>query len=297
MLMIPAGALIDLDVLRHEIESLGLDERRVRIDRNAMVIEPSDREREAQLGLRERLSSTLCGVGSAVARRALRGSDVRLASHAAKASPWLTAFLDDVSLKANQAVDEGRKVLVEGTQGFGLSLYHTAEYPKATSRDTTAAGCLSEVGLSPRLATQIVLVLRTFPIRVAGEQAGSLKEEIDWETLQAESGYPHPIHEITSVTRKTRRVARFDWDLAKRAVSVNRPTHIAVNGLDYFDYEDLGKRDVANLSEQSLRFVSRLSEFKASDYFLGVGPTLTNVIEATSALLPFRQVTACPALV
>jgi adenylosuccinate synthase len=66
-LLIPAGALIDLDVLKYELDSLRLDPKRVGVDRNAMIIEHSDRERESQLGLRDRLSSTLCGVGSAVA--------------------------------------------------------------------------------------------------------------------------------------------------------------------------------------------------------------------------------------
>lgn len=91
-LLIPAGGLIDLNVFAAEIRALGLDARRVGIDRNAMIVEESDRETEAQLGLRERLSSTLCGVGAAVARRALRGADVRLARHAATKEKWLQEF-------------------------------------------------------------------------------------------------------------------------------------------------------------------------------------------------------------
>jgi adenylosuccinate synthase len=78
-LLIPAGGLIDLAVLRSEIEMLRLGPDRVGVDHNAMTITEADRVSEQQLGLRERLSSTLCGVGSAVARRALRASDVRLA--------------------------------------------------------------------------------------------------------------------------------------------------------------------------------------------------------------------------
>src|ERR1019366_4873057 len=56
--------------------------------------------------------------------------------------------------EADSAVDSGKKVLVEGTQGSGLSVYHSAYYPKATSRDTNAAGFLSEVGLSPRIVSE-----------------------------------------------------------------------------------------------------------------------------------------------
>lgn len=86
-LLIPAGALVDLEVLKQEMDMLRLDRRRVGVDRNAMIIEESDKDREAALRLRERLSSTLCGVGSAVARRALRSTDVRTAATAAKTVP------------------------------------------------------------------------------------------------------------------------------------------------------------------------------------------------------------------
>ena len=122
-LLIPSGGLIDLEILRSEIESLGLDSSRIGVDRNAMVIAEQDRERERQLRLSERLSSTLCGVGSAVARRALRGADVQLATSAAATADWLRPLLTDVSAEANAAVDCGKKVLIEGTQGSGLSLY------------------------------------------------------------------------------------------------------------------------------------------------------------------------------
>ena len=151
-----------------------------------MFIEDHDRDTERNLQLRERLSSTLCGVGAAVARRVLRGADVVLAQNAVARYGWLEPYLTDVSDEVNRALDQGLKVLVEGTQGFGLSLYHSAEYPKATSRDTTAAGFLSEVGISPRLVTEIVVVFRTFPIRVAGTQAGRFREEIDWATVRSE---------------------------------------------------------------------------------------------------------------
>lgn len=83
-LLIPAGGLIDLDILRGEITELDLDPSRLGIDRNAMVISAGDRAKEAELNLSERLSLTLCGVGSAVARRALRAEDVELASGAAE---------------------------------------------------------------------------------------------------------------------------------------------------------------------------------------------------------------------
>ncbi len=257
-LLIPAGALIDLEVLKQELDLLRIDPRRVGIDRNAMIIEPSDKQQEIGLQMRERFSSTLCGVGSAVSRRALRGTDVRTAEIAGRQIPWLEALITNVSEEANSALDRGKKVLVEGTQGFGLSLYHSNYYPKATSRDTTAAGFLSEVGLSPLLVTEIVLVFRTFPIRVSGQQAGPLKDEITWEILQSESHYPFPIHEMTTVSRKLRRIGRFDWNLAAEAVQVNRPTRIAVNGLDYLDYTNKGIVNEELITPEGIDFLNQL---------------------------------------
>ena len=282
-LLIPAGGLVDLDVLRSEIEALGLDASRVGVDRNAMVITADDREHERQLGLRERLSSTLCGVGSAVARRALRGPDVRLAGSVALAQDWLRPFITDVSAEANAAVDRGKKVLVEGTQGSGLSVYHSSSYPKTTSRDTNATGFLSEVGLSPLLVSEVVVVFRTFPIRVAGMQAGPLSEELTWERLQAESNSPTPLHEYTSVTHRLRRVGRFDWELARRTVMLNRPTRLALNFIDYINFQNRAASTFGEITADTISFISRLEELGAPICYLGTGPQLADNILARSS--------------
>lgn len=283
-LLIPAGGLVDLDVLGSELEALGLDASRVGIDRNAMIIAEADRERERQLGLGERLSSTLCGVGSAIARRALRGSDVELAGNAASTYPWLRPYITDVSAETNLAVDRGKKVLIEGTQGSGLSLYHSSHYPKATSRDTNAASFVSEVGLSPRLIAEIVLVYRTFPIRVSGAQAGPLPEELTWEQLQAESNSPAPLHEYTSVTQRLRRIGRFDWDAARRAAMLNRPTKVAINFLDYIDFQNRGTSDWDGLTPSAKKFVRELEQTcHAQAFWLGTGPRLTDTIPRVRA--------------
>jgi adenylosuccinate synthase len=277
-LLIPAGGIVDLEVLRSEVEALGLSAARVGIDRNAMIISPNDGEQERRLEMRERLSSTLCGVGSAVARRALRTADVQLAGSAATAQAWLRPFITDVSAEANLAVDCGKKVLVEGTQGSGLSVYHSAYYPKATSRDTNAAGFLSEVGLSPRLVSEVVVVFRTFPIRVAGAQAGPLSKEITWDQLQAESNSPVPLHEYTSVTHKLRRIARFDWEAARRAVILNRPTRLALNFVDYLGYDNRAASELEELNLRARDFIRELEGLDAPVNYVGTGPQLSHSI-------------------
>ena len=278
-LLIPAGGLVDLEILQSEIQSLGLDAKRVGVDRNAMIITSEDRDQERQLALGERLSSTQSGVGSAVARRALRSDNVTLAIGAVASHPWLRPLLTDVAAEANSAVDCGKKVLIEGTQGSGLSLYHSPHYPKATSRDTNAAGFVSEVGLSPRLVSEIILVLRTFPIRVAGAQAGPLNEELTWEQIQAESTSPIRPHEYTSVTHNLRRVGRFDWAAAKRAVELNRPTRLAVNFLDYIDFKNRAVSEWASLTPTARRFVNDIEAASSVPaIYLGTGNRLCDTI-------------------
>jgi adenylosuccinate synthase len=278
-LLIPAGALIDPNVLKQEIEWLSLPPSRIGIDRNCFIIEEKDRRAEEILGLRERLSSTLCGVGAALSRRVMRSDDAHLAKDVVDKFPWLSQHLTDVSTEINEGIDQGKKALIEGTQGFGLSLYHSEYYPRTTSRDTTVASFLSEAGVSPRLVTNIVVVFRTFPIRVAGNQAGPLKNEITWEQLQRESGYPYSIEERTSVTHKIRRVARFDWDLAKRAVVINRPTQLAINGLDYLNVLNRGAQRSSDLTPDAKTFIGRLNEeIGVSCGFLGTGPSLADMV-------------------
>ena len=295
-LLIPAGALIDPLVLRNELESLHLDPERVGIDRNAFIIEDQDRELEQDLRLRERLSSTLCGVGAAQSRRVLRSADAKLARDVIGEHAWIRDYVTDVSEQLNDALDHGKKVLIEGTQGFGLSLYHSEHYPKTTSRDTTAAGFLSEVGVSPRLVTEVVVVLRTFPIRVAGDQAGPLKDEITWEILQRDSGYSGLIEERTSVTGKVRRLGRFEWEVARKAALVNRPTRIAINGLDYIDASNRSCRRWTDLSESAATFVARVvRELGAPADYLGTGPSLEDLVltEAARRIDRYIATSAC----
>jgi adenylosuccinate synthase len=283
-LLVPAGALVNLEVLLSELERFKLNPGRIGIDRNAAIIQQIDLTQEAELKLRERISSTLSGVGAAVARRALRGSDVMLASEAADSCPWLRPLIVDVAAEANRAVDQGKNILIEGTQGFGLSLYHSPHYPHVTSRDTTAAGFLSEVGISPRCVTEIIVVFRTFPIRVAGKQAGCMHDEINWETIQRESGYPEPVTEYTTVTGKLRRVSRFDWDLARSAVTLNRPTSLAVTGLDYLNCANRGVGHWGELDSNARNFIARVeSETGTPVKYCGTGPALKEMFLAPGA--------------
>lgn len=223
--VLSAGSYIDLDILKDEIKLTGISNSQLVIDENAMIITREDQENEASTSLRKEIGSTLSGTGQSVLRRIQRNKSTKLAKDIKELKPYIKntkEFLFD-------KIHRKEKIIIEGTQGFGLSLIHSSHYPFTTSRDTTAAAFLAEVGLSPFDVEDIVLVIRTFPIRVEGN-SGILENEITWEELDQTP-------EFTSVTKKTRRIAKFDSDIVKKAIISNKPSQIVLNHLDYLKEE------------------------------------------------------------
>ena len=158
----------------------------------------------------------------------------RLPSVQAEEVNELQPYLQDTGSALRRLLEDGKRVVIEGTQGFGLSLLQGGYWPKATSRDTTAAGFLAEAGLSPLDVDDITLVIRCHPIRVAGN-SGPLSGETSWEQIAVEAGITDHIREFTTVTARLRRVGRFDPEIVRRAIQANHPSRIVLNHLDYVD--------------------------------------------------------------
>ena len=253
LLMLAAGCAVDVDILLEEVEKLGLARERIVVDPRAVLI--SDRDRLAEAEATARIGSTASGTGSALARRMSRVRDMRLAAD----SDVLCARVRVASVAPllHDRLERGGDVIVEGTQGFGLSLLHGFHYPYVTARDTTAAGFASEVGLSPRHIDSITMVVRTFPIRVGGN-SGPIDDEITWDVVRDLSGAPETMPEYTSVTRRLRRVAHFNLHNIVSACQYNRPTSLAVMGLDRLEFRNTQVRERDHLSPAVLRFLADL---------------------------------------
>jgi adenylosuccinate synthase len=250
------AAVIDLGVLRSEIEACGVTPDLLSIDPYSVVI--SDQMKADERGLIESIASTGSGTGAATAAKCLRKPGTLLIKDVVGEHAWLKPFVRDVRSDVHRLLAEGHRVVIEGTQGFGLSLHHSRMFPQTTSRDTTAAQFVMEAGLSPLQVDEVIVVVRTFPIRVAGEQAGSLPKEITWEQLRKESDCPHELAEFTTVTRKLRRVARFDPEVVKDACKVNQPTGLVVHGLDYLGWENHGVKEFGELNARAQAFLKEL---------------------------------------
>lgn len=261
--VLSAGSYIDVDVLLAEIEKVGLSHERLFIDPNAVIISEQEQLEEKNSSLRKCIGSTLSGTGAALLKRISRSSSDLLAKNETR----LQQYIRPVAPFLRERLAKGERIIIEGTQGFGLSLLHSQYYPYATSRDTTAATFVAEAGLSPLDVDDIVMVLRAFPIRVAGN-SGPLPNEIDWETLTTESKSGQPLIELTSVTKTKRRVARFDADLVRQAIMINQPSRIVMNHLDYIEGS-------LSLTNRVAKFVVEIecSIGRNLDY-LGFGPSI-----------------------
>lgn len=267
-----AGMYIDPDILFREIEIAKLPPERLFIDPNAVIITPEIKKAEKNSGLVDSIGSTGSGTGEAVVRRIKRFENVIFA----KDEPRLSSLIRDTKEFVGRRIETGDRIILEGTQGFGLSLLHSPFYPYVTSRDTSAAGFVSEAGLSPLDVDDIILTIRSYPIRVGGN-SGPLAAEINWETVKKRSGARIDLTEKTSVTGKKRRIAEFDKDIVQKAIKTNKPTKIVLNHLDYIDW----KSRCRGISIKTNDFIENVKILINSDInYFGFGPSSNNLVSS-----------------
>jgi adenylosuccinate synthase len=266
IIVLPAGSLIDPEILRREMEEAQLDEKRLIIDSRASVVTHAHRSTETNDGIVQSIGSTGSGTGAALRERLSRIRSHRLAAD----DPYLQKFVYPFAPELLRAfLDKGKRVVIEGTQGFGLSIWHGSSFPHATSRDTTAANFVAEAGLAPHDVDDVVLTIRSFPIRVGGN-SGPLQNEIDWPTLAVEANLSSDHVELTSATKRVRRVARFHPEIVRQAITVNRPHRIVMN---HFDYVDASIKK-GSLSQKARAFLENVeSEIGRKIDLLGTSPS------------------------
>jgi adenylosuccinate synthase len=187
-LVIGAGALIDPEILARETamisQATGEDANlRLNIDYRAALHVPAHEAKSKASGRHHSIGATGRGCSEALIDRIKGRGDSSYILFGD--SPCAKNYdVCDTESYLNWAWDEGAQLLLEGTQGQMLDLY-LGPYPYTTHKQTGPAQWMLECGLSPRLPTEIVMVVRTFPIRVAGN-SGPMPQEISWPILARE---------------------------------------------------------------------------------------------------------------
>lgn len=265
---INAGAIVNPGLLLKEILDNGVNPDFVSVHPNAAVVTEEDIEYESRMESgAHKIASTMKGVGRALARKVMREAKV------AKDVPALSRFISMIDLNEAMNGPLKKSVMIEVPQGFSLSL-NSQFYPHCTSRNINVSQALADAFIHPSFLGSTMLSVRTFPIRVGNVPDGYSGDcypdqvETTWETLGVEP-------EITTVTKRVRRVFTFSDLQYAEAVSVNRPTHVFLNFCNYL-------RNFDRLMELLERMVAAEKAARGSNTdlrrYFGFGPTLSDIV-------------------
>ena len=263
-MMIGPGVVINPDVLLKEIQDFGTSGRSF-IDKHCGIIEETHLARDSKGELKEKIGSTGSGTGPANADRAMRVLKL------AKDFDSLSSLIVDVPKEINTALENNENVLVEGTQGTFLSLWH-GTYPFVTSKDVTASGICADVGLGPKKVDDVIVVFKSYVTRVG---TGPLSGELTPEEAEGKGW-----SEFGTVTGRQRRAADFDFTLARRAVMLNSATQISITKLDVIFPDCAGMTSYNDLSDDAKSFIENIErELNTPVTIIGTGPSINDVID------------------
>jgi adenylosuccinate synthase len=264
-LMIGTGVLVDPRVLQQEVDLLKV-QGRVFVDTRCTVIEESHIERDKSSEyLAKKIGSTGSGCGPANADRVMR------VARQARDVPELAPYLADVPREINEALDRGENVLLEGTQGFGISLYF-GTYPFVTSKDTSASQIAADNGVGPTRVDDVIVVFKAYPTRV-GE--GPFSTEMDRATSDKMG-----IQEFGTVTHRQRRIGGWDGEMARYSAMINGCTQAAITGIDRVDSACFGITEYGKLTPKAREFLKMAEEdIGCPITLISTGPDVSQIID------------------
>ncbi len=140
----------------------------------------------------------------------------------------LRPFIIDSSLFINDAIDQGKTMILEGAQGTMLDVDH-GTYPYVTSSNPISGGACIGAGIGPHKIDQVIGVTKAYVTRV-GE--GPFPTELICETgefLRIKGA------EFGTTTNRPRRCGWLDLVGLRYAVRVNGITEICLTKLDVLD--------------------------------------------------------------
>jgi adenylosuccinate synthase len=265
---ISAGAAITASTLLAELERFKHYNAasRLHIHPRAMIIEQRHCDSEAKS--LKRIGSTTKGCGHALADKVARNEGVILA----KDHPVLKQYVDyNMTRDMINILKNGGSGLLEMPQGYDLDVNHGLSYPECTSRQTIPMQGLADAGIPHQYIGEVIVVMRTYPIRVGnvfenGEQIGysgdyADSRELQWEELEDMSGAPRghfSQHELTTVTKRLRRVFTPSFDRLRQMVDTCGPTQIALNFIQYLDITAAGKTKYEELPTKAVEFINKV---------------------------------------
>jgi adenylosuccinate synthase len=217
------------------------EERRLNIGTTKRGIGPAYEDKYGRRGLRAGLLRDLATLEKLLADRVALANERLAATGAAeraslsehlallrRLAPRLLPMVTDTGAYLSEALQAGRRVLLEGAQGALLDVDH-GTYPFVTSSNTTSGGAAVGAGIGPTAIDDVLGVVKAYTTRVGNGPLPTLAPP-DLEARLRELG-----HEFGAVTGRPRRCGWFDAVVVRYAARVNGLTALAVTKLDVLD--------------------------------------------------------------
>ena len=154
----------------------------------------------------------------------------KLEEYAEKLKPYIT----NTTQLIWQALDNNKKILLEGAQGSLLDIDH-GTYPFVTSSTTISAGACSGTGIAPKYIGNVTGIMKAYCTRV-GNGPFPTEDLGEHGDMLREKG-----KEFGTTTGRPRRCGWFDAVAAKYACRINGCDDIAMMKLDVLDGVDMIK--------------------------------------------------------
>jgi len=134
-------------------------------------------------------------------------------------------YIKDVSVYLNNAISEGKSILLEGAQGALLDVDH-GTYPYVTSSNPTSGGACTGTGIPPNKIDTVAGIVKAYTTRVGMGPFPTELFDSNGEMLRSEGA------EFGATTGRPRRCGWFDVPLVKYSSIINGLDYVALTKLD-----------------------------------------------------------------
>jgi len=267
------GIPSDPTIIIHECAALLHEDHRIaekKLNPIASTMQGSS-EAMVQKIRRDVIGSNICGQSLEYLDKIITSRGEKLSKFVVSNQQWM-----DIMLASDN-------ILVEGSQGYSLGI-NAGFYPYCTSRDCTIHRLIADCGIPVLNNKTIIGTARVHPIRVGnteGGHSGSVypdQLEISWASIGVAP-------ELTTVTKRVRRVFTFSEAQIYEALMMNGPDYVFMNFCNYDVAEAIRVSNVINKigrevhSRRGLGNALILDDYPPLVRYMGFGPRAEDVME------------------
>lgn len=140
----------------------------------------------------------------------------------------LAPFITDTTQMVWKALDDNKRILLEGAQGTLLDIDH-GTFPYVTSSSTVSAGACTGLGINPKDVGKVIGIVKAYCTRVGNGPFPSEDLGEDGKRLGKQG------HEFGTTTGRARRCGWFDAVATRHAARLNGCDELALMKLDVLD--------------------------------------------------------------